>query len=401
MKTHEAPSNASLMNVSAGGGENATFFWVGDEPRIVRAAVFEEVKKIVVRDDYPDPQPGLDEVVVRVRYCAICGSDVKNWLHKIYEAPLVMGHEFCGEVVELGPGMEDSGFHVGDKVTGINPPWDTRSGASMKGLGVFQDGAFAEFVRVPREALFRVPDEVSHLHGALIESFAVAVRAVAWAGLWPSVDVPAGSAPPPAGQTGTGAGTSTGAGTGTGTGTGPGVVVVGGGAIGLATLATFLAGRPEPPPAYSLVVEPHAFLREKALQLGATHALPPNKGKLRRLFRKLGEPWWAFEAAGLEATLLLAMDLVAPRGTVVVEGVGKGHVTFPSYLLNSKEVGLRGSLSHDVGDVRRAIDLVRSGAVDLDPFVSEVIPLGEIESGFAKYVEPGERKFVKILVEVS
>ena len=84
----------------------------------MRAAVFEDVKTIRVHEDYPKPEPAPGEALVNVHYCAICGSDLTNFKNKLYQVPLVMGHEFSGTVEEVGEDVE--GFSTGDKVVGIN-----------------------------------------------------------------------------------------------------------------------------------------------------------------------------------------------------------------------------------------------------------------------------------------
>ena len=75
----------------------------------MKAAVFEDVEKIVYYEDYPKPAPGPDDVIIKVKYCAICGSDVSNFKHKMYQVPLVMGHEFSGEIDNIGENIEHHG----------------------------------------------------------------------------------------------------------------------------------------------------------------------------------------------------------------------------------------------------------------------------------------------------
>ena len=106
----------------------------------MRAAVFEDVKKISYKEDYPKPKPGPDEVLVKVHYSAICGSDITNFKLKMYNTPLIMGHEFSGEIAELGENIKD--YKIGDKVVGVNTPPEG-SYANIRGMGIFRDGGFA------------------------------------------------------------------------------------------------------------------------------------------------------------------------------------------------------------------------------------------------------------------
>ncbi|MEX2680504.1 MAG: alcohol dehydrogenase catalytic domain-containing protein, partial [Candidatus Sigynarchaeota archaeon] len=143
--------------------------------------MFEDIRTIKIHDNYPTPEPNTGEVLVKVHYCAICGTDVKNWTTKIYQTPIIMGHEFAGEVARLGPGMEGSGFKLGDSVAGINVQLDTSN--ELRGLGIFRNGGFAEYVVVPKDFLFHIPASIMPRDATMIESFAVAVRALKWARL--------------------------------------------------------------------------------------------------------------------------------------------------------------------------------------------------------------------------
>ena len=105
----------------------------------MKAAVFVDVRKIEYHEDYPIPILGNDDVLVKVHYCGICGSDITNFKFKMYQVPLIMGHEFTGEVSEIGGNIQD--FKVGDQVCGINVSLDISQG-NLDGLGIFQNGGF-------------------------------------------------------------------------------------------------------------------------------------------------------------------------------------------------------------------------------------------------------------------
>lgn len=328
----------------------------------MRAAVFEDVRQIRYTEDYPRPVPEPDEALVKVHYCAVCGTDVKNWNDKIYQAPLVMGHEFAGEVVEVGAELE--GFAVGEKVVGVNVALDTTQ--NPRGLGIFDDGGFAEYVAVPADFLFHVPDHIPFKNAAMIESFAVAVRAVNWARVQP----------------------------------GEPVVIIGGGNIGLTTLRV-LRATDASASAPILVVEPHPFLREIAERLGATAAVKSSKVKVRKFIRAHGPVRLFFECAGVPQTLLMAIALIGKGGRIVLEGVQKGKVEVPVFMLNAKEIGLRGSLSHSRADVERAIQLMAAGALHEEDFLSVELPLAELQAAFERFVSGAPRDFVKQVVRVA
>lgn len=143
--------------------------------------------------ELPRPEPAPDEVLVRVRACGICGSDVHGFDGSTGRRipPIVMGHEAAGEVVEAGGAVK--GFRVGDRVTFDSTIWCGECFYCRRGevnlcdnrqvLGVSpgeyrRHGAFAEYVAVPQRVLYRLPDELSFEHAAMIEAVSVAVHAV-------------------------------------------------------------------------------------------------------------------------------------------------------------------------------------------------------------------------------
>ncbi len=326
----------------------------------MRAAVFEDIKKIVFREDYPKPSPEPSDAIVKVYYCGICGSDVTNFKQKLYQVPLIMGHEFVGEIVELGENITD--FKVGDTVLGINVQLELTKD-ELSGLGIFIDGGFAEYVRVPKNFLFKAPDSIPLQDCALIESFAFALRALKLSRVKSNQNI----------------------------------VIIGAGTVGLTTLTVLLRERD---PNYLIVVEPHEFLREKAKEFGATEAFPPMRRKLRNFFNEKGPPSHIFECAGSEKAFKFALDLIKRGGTITVEGIYRGTVSFPLMVLNSKEICLQGVISHDKDDIHEAIELVAQKRVNPNKLISEIVPLKEIQKAFEKFLKPGERKFIKILVKL-
>ncbi|MFO8019521.1 MAG: alcohol dehydrogenase catalytic domain-containing protein [Promethearchaeia archaeon] len=327
----------------------------------MRAAVFEDVRKISYEEDYPKPEITPDQVLVKVAYCAICGTDVTNYKKKLYQTPVVMGHEFSGTIDKIGKNVQ--GFQVGDKVVGINVLLEIGRSDSG-GMGIFKDGGFAEYVAVHKNDLFHVPSPNSLKECSMIESFAVSVRAFKRCNMSKHQKI----------------------------------VIIGGGNIGLGALNIL---KNQYDPEYAVVVEIYEPLRKKAKELGADDTLPPSKAKLRRYFRKNGEPDYILDCAGNDKTFDLAINTIKRGGTIVLEGIYKGNVEFPLFLMNNKEITLIGTLSHDREDVQDTIDLFTSGNVQPAKLISDVIPLSEIqEEGFERYMTDQERDFIKILVEI-
>ena len=214
----------------------------------MKAAAFRQQNEMEIIDA-PKPHPEAGEVVLKVHNCGICGSDLHAVQYGVGMPPgTVMGHEFCGEIHELGPGV--AGFKLGDRVTSL--PFiscgeceacrrdDGMHCASTRGLGLGQlPGAYAEFVLCGERSLLKLPGNVDSRAGALVEPLSVGLHGVNRAKLTP----------------------------------GAGVVVMGAGPIGLSTLIWAKARG-----AGAVVVSELAPGRtELAMKLGANAVVNPSR----------------------------------------------------------------------------------------------------------------------------
>jgi len=328
---------------------------------LIKTAVFEDIQRIVYKEDYPKPTVGKDEVIVKVHYCGICGSDITNFKLKLYQVPLIMGHEFSGEVVEIGENV--LGVKLGEKVCGINVALDL-SQKKLSGMGIFEDGGFAEYAKVPGEYLFHIPKNISTREAVMIESFANAVRGTRLSNIEDNQNI----------------------------------FVIGGGNIGLCFLKYLML---EKNPNYIGVIEPHLFLREKALQFGATDALPPSITKIKKFIKTYGRPSFIFDCAGNEKSILMAINLIKKGGTILLEGLYKGTVNFPMSLINSKEICIKGCISHDREDILNSVDFIAKKKVNVNEYISKIISLKDMQDTFKMILTPGERKFIKIIVKIG
>jgi 2-desacetyl-2-hydroxyethyl bacteriochlorophyllide A dehydrogenase len=326
----------------------------------MKAAVLEDIRKIAYKEDYPNPEIGSNEVLVKVHYCGICGSDVTNFKYKMYQVPLIMGHEISGEIAKIGADVQN--FKIGDKVIALNVKLDISQG-KLEGLGIFDNGGFAEYVRVKKRNVFHIPDNVSVKEATMIESFANITRVIKISKMTNNEKV----------------------------------IIFGGGNIGLCFLNAIISERK---PDYVIVIEPHKYLREKAIELGAKAAFPPNKMKIKKFTKLNGAPSFIFDTVGNENTILMAIDLIERGGTVSIEGIQKTSVSFPTFSIINKEICLRGCLGHDRDDILAAIELFFNKKVNPEKLISKIIDLKDLQNAFNEFLEPGERKFVKILVHV-
>jgi L-iditol 2-dehydrogenase len=280
----------------------------------------------------------------------------------MYQTHIVMGHEFAGEIVEIGQNIK--GVKINDKACGINVALDVSEGGELDGLGIFRDGGFAEYVKVPKKYLFPIPNSISTKEAALIESFANAERGTRLSNI----------------------------------GDNENILIIGGGNIGLCFMNYLIS---EKKPNYLAVIEPFEFLREKAIEMGATDAFPPNKVKIKKFLKSNGSPSYIFDCVGNEDSINMAIDLIKKGGTILLEGVYKGTIPFPLFSINSKEVCIRGCLGHDRNDISIALDFFAKKKVVANKLISEIVPLDDIQKAFEKCVQPGERNFIKILVKCT
>ncbi|MBL7120166.1 MAG: alcohol dehydrogenase catalytic domain-containing protein, partial [Dehalococcoidia bacterium] len=140
----------------------------------MKATVIKE-KGVLSVEEVPTPQAGPGEVVIKVKYCGICGSDIRLFADGFYPPGLIMGHEFYGTVSEVGQGTE--GWAVGNRVTAMpavmcgncyycrRGQWHHCLSSKIVGVHIELPGAFAEYVKVKADMLHRLPGEVTDEEG--------------------------------------------------------------------------------------------------------------------------------------------------------------------------------------------------------------------------------------------
>ena len=311
----------------------------------------------------PAPAPGPNEVLVRMGAGGICGSDL-HYFHNggfgtvRLKQPMVLGHEVAGTVAAVGSAV--SRVAVGDRVA-VNPsgPCGTceycRQGLRNQCLDMrfygsamrfpHVQGAFREEMTVPEAQAVKVGPEVDLALAALCEPFAVSLHAVAQAG---GLE----------GKT---------------------VLVSGCGPIGCLVIAGVkLAGAAE---IIATDIAPEALAI--AARLGATRCVDVSggTGALADLARDKGRVDAALECSGNAGALSTAIELVRPRGTIVLVGLG-GDLPLPMNSIVAKELDIKGSFRFDT-EFARAAELVSTGAVDLSPLLTGSFPIEEAAAAFA------------------
>jgi (R,R)-butanediol dehydrogenase/meso-butanediol dehydrogenase/diacetyl reductase len=336
-------------------------------------------------EDIPEPSPAPGQVKVKVKWCGICGSDIHEYIggpmlikttkpHPMpgsKMAPVVIGHEFSGQVVEVGEGVTN--INVGDRVT-VRPTipcykchWCRRGEyvqcAILGSIGFVWDGGFAEYMVAPSDNIFKLPDSVTYEMGAFAEPFACTVHAVNRAHI-------------PAGAT---------------------VAIVGGGPIGLLAMqAAKAVGAGQ-----VFIVETLAKRIELAKQLGATAVFNPDEVDAGKEIGKLTERRRAdivMECAGPCSAMLSTLTLGARGGTILEMGQMMEPCSFPFATLFGQEKSIITSQGYK-DEFPVAISLMANGAVNTDAMITAKVSLNDvIEKGFKELTGEHRLDHCKILV---
>lgn len=340
----------------------------------MKALVLEEYGKLAW-EEVPTPQCGRDEVLVAVKACGICGSDVHGMDGSTgrRRPPIIMGHEAAGIVAAVG--QEAGNWKPGDRVTFDSTIYCGVCEFCRRGqinlcnarrvFGVSceeyrQPGAFAEFVAVPRRVLYRLPDSLPFEHAALVEPFTIAFHAV---------------------------GRSRGS-------LNDSAVVVGCGMIGLALVqASRLSG-------FGRIIAVDVAPEKLALaaRLGATSTVnSASVNAPEEIFRLTGGVGadQAFEAVGVAATVDVAIRSVRKGGAVTLVGNVAPKVELPLQIVVTRELSLYGSCA-SAGEYQACLEMMTRGAIDPQALLSATAPLAEGAAWFDRLYrkEPGLLKVV-------
>jgi len=341
----------------------------------MKALVLEEYKRFAF-GDAAAPQPGPEEVLVAVKACGICGSDVHGMDGSTgrRRPPIIMGHEAAGIIA--GKGSAVRGWETGDRVTFDSTIYCGECLPCRRGeinlcdnrrvLGVScdayrQHGAFAEFVVVPQRVLYRLPDNLPFEHAAMVEPFSIALHAIRRTGITLNDTA----------------------------------VVAGAGMIGLALVQGLRAagcGR-------LIVVDVADDRLALAKQYGATDSVNPKSvpnalEAINHLTAGRGADI-AFEAVGITSTVDLALNCVRKGGKVALVGNVAPKIEFPLQIAVTRELTIYGTCGSQ-GEYPAVLDLLSRGQLHPAPLISAVAPLAEGAAWFDRLYrkEPGLFKVI-------
>jgi L-iditol 2-dehydrogenase len=340
----------------------------------MKALVMTAYKRFEVQD-VPEPQVGPRDVLVRVQASGICGSDVHGMDGSSgrRRPPIIMGHEAAGVIEKVGG--EAGRFGVGDRVTFDSTIYNPDSFFSRRGqinlcddrrvLGVScedyrQDGAFAELVAIPHHILYAMPPAMTFEQAALVEPVSIAVHARNMTPIEP----------------------------------GDAALVYGAGLIGLMMVQVLRHTPVEQIIAVDIDDGKLAVAREMGATSVVNAASADAPAEIRKLTRGRGADV-AFEAVGIEASVRGAIAGVRKGGIVTVIGNLAKDVSLPLQSLVTRQIRLQGTCASS-GEYPECIDLIASGKVDVDRFISATAPLDEGGAWFDRLYrrEPGLMKIV-------
>jgi L-iditol 2-dehydrogenase len=321
----------------------------------MKALVLEEYNKLVYKD-VPDPVILANEVLVRVKACGICGSDIHGFDGSTGRRipPMIMGHEASGIIVETG--NEVKLWKKGDRVTfdsTVYPldDWFTLNGMynlsdNREVLGVSpgtykRDGAFAEYIAIPQHILYKIPENVTFEQAAMVEAVAVALHSIGISEIK----------------------------------TGDKCVVVGVGMIGIFILKLLkISG------ASSIIAIDYSPKRLELAEIsGADFSFLSSEEKLVEKIVALTKNRGAdisFEAVGKSESVNIALDVIRKGGKAVLVGNTSAVIDFPLQKVVTRELKVLGSCAIR-GEYEVILNLLESGKIKVDDQISVVAPLSE------------------------
>ena len=331
----------------------------------MRAAVYPGAGKPLVLQTLPDPEPGPDDLLIKVHRCGICGTDLHLTSGHRWDFPVgtVAGHEYSGEVVELGSKV--TRYRKGDLITALPSTGCGHCEACYRGnlalchLAPGVMGGFGEYIRVPTSVAIKLPSTLSLIDGALIEPLAVGLHGVRMSRIQP----------------------------------GDRVLVLGAGAVALCAIywaRRLGAGR---------IVAASRSQRRAAmvLDMGADAFVQYGDNEIGEVTEALGgPPNIVYECVGLPGLITKGIEHAAPFGQIV----SLGFCTEPDALLPAmagmKGISLQFPVGYSLKDFQYVADVMDKGHADPKMLISSVVPLDELPAAFERLRSPNTDTKVQV-----
>lgn len=336
----------------------------------MKAAVFKEVGQPLAVETIPDPTPEASELVIKVGFCGICGTDLHATREGLTTAccDQVLGHEFVGEVAEVGKNAVGD-WSVGDRVCAMPFIACGHCKACAQGhffecqnkkvSGVDAQGGFAEYVPTGSQETLLLPDSLDLQSAALIEPLAVGLHAVRIS------DLKAGSR----------------------------VLIMGAGPIGLtaAVWAKFFGAR-------EVVVSELADSRaDLAKKMGATHVIKPDLAKgaegLLEQFIDVagGPPDVIYECVGAPGLLQQCIEIAPTHGKIIPVGVCEQPDSIMPFFGLIKELQIQFAIAYTKDDFDTSMAMLAEGRIDVSPMVTDIVSLDDLPQAFEELRTPSHQ----------
>ena len=308
----------------------------------------------------PLPTIGINDVLIKVHRTGICGTDLHieswdPWAVKTIKPPLIVGHEFVGEVADVGSNVSD--FHPGELVSGEGHVVCGRCRHCLAGqrhlcpntvgLGVGRDGAFAEYVALPMTNVWHHRPGIDEDVAAIFDPFGNAVHT--------ALSFPI---------------------------LGEDVLVSGAGPIGLMAIAIVRHAGAR----FVVVSEPNAFRRDLAMKMGATAVVDPTTQDLKAAQTELGMVEGfdvALEMSGNTTALRTAIANMAHGGNVAILGIPTGEISLDVNAIVFDQITLRGIYGREMYEDWYKMSVLVQGGLDITPAITHRFPFREFEAAFA------------------
>ena len=332
----------------------------------MRALVKAHAEPGLWMQDVPEPEPGTGDVLIRVHLTSICGTDLHihawdAWAQKTVPVPLIVGHEFMGEIAALGPGVE--GLSVGQRVAGEGHVTcgycrNCRAGRrefchNHTGLGVTRPGAFAEYVVIPAENVFPVPRHVADDVAAVLDPLGNATHTAL------AFDV-----------------------------VGEDVLITGAGPIGImaAGIVRHVGAR------HVVVTDVNDFRLAMATAMGATRVVNVTREAPRTVMDELGMSEGfdvALEMSGAEAAFNQLLSVMNHGGKVAVLGIPSGPMTLEMNDVIFKGLQIQGIYGRRIFETWYKMAAMLQSGLDVSSVITHHFPADRFEDAFA-IVRQGE-----------
>lgn len=342
----------------------------------MKALVLKEYKKFVY-EDAPEPVIGADDVLIRVKACGICGSDVHGMDGSTGRRipPIIMGHEASGVIVKVGADVQE--FAVGERVTFDSTVYCGKCHFCRQGqinlcdnrrvLGVScqeyrQHGAFAEYVAAPQHILYKLPEGLSFARAAMVEALSIAFHAVKLTPITLNDTA----------------------------------VVVGAGMIGLLVVQTLrLAGCGQ---VMAVDIDPRKL--DLASQFGADQVFRADQVNIQSEVAKLTQGRGAeiaLEVVGNTQALHTAVAALKKGGCLTLVGNLAPKVEFPLQAVVTRQLRVQGSCASS-GEYPAGLEMIAQGRINVDALISQIAPLAEGAQWFARLYQR-EAGLMKVILE--